>query len=909
MGKYHLIIVESPTKAKTISKFLPKEFKVESSLGHVRDLPQSASEVPAKLKKEAWARMGVDIENSFEPLYVVPKDKSKVIKHLKEMLKDADELYLATDEDREGESISWHLVELLKPKVPVKRMVFHEITKSAIQEALNNTRTIDSRLVHAQETRRLLDRLVGYTVSPLIWKKIAFGLSAGRVQSAGLRVLVQRERERLNFKKATYWDIMAQVDQNGEEFEAKLTSLEGKRIASGKDFDEKTGKLKADSQTVALDEPAVMKVLERVQKADWKVASIEEKPSTSRPLPPFITSTLQQDANRRLGLSARDTMRVAQSLYEQGWITYMRTDSPSLSQQAIEGSRAAVLSQYGEEYLSPEPRQFTSKSKSAQEAHEAIRPAGDLFVSPKQSGLTGKELALYELIWKRTLAAQMADAKKLSLSVKLDVDNTQFSANGMTIVFPGFLKVYAETTKEGAEDALAQREVLLPAMKLGDQPKLKEAKPLTHETKPPARYTEASLVQRLEKEGVGRPSTYASIISTILARSYARLENKVLIPSFTGLAVVQLLENHFSDLVDFSFTSAMERSLDEIASGDREWLPYLTEFYLGNKGLLSQVEKKDKTIDAETSRTVNIVKVGGVDIKVGRFGPYVIKETDGDKKNAIRASIPEDIAPADISEELIKEIITHSEKGPQALGVHPDNGQKIYCLLGRYGPYVQLGEVVEGAEKPRRASVPKGMDYKKLSLQDAVKLLSLPRTLGQHPDTKEPIVANNGRFGPYVVHAGDFRSLKKGDDVYEVTLTRALEILAEEKRGRGGAKLVREVGKHPETEKLIYIYEGKYGPYIKYRSMNISIPKEQKQEEVTLEKALELIGVKESGKKPKKAAKASKTTKAKKAKKTKKTKSVKAKKATDEKGAMPKAAKTAPPESEEGEPKAASESG
>lgn len=873
-----LVIVESPTKAKTIGKFLPSNFIVESSLGHVRDLPQSAAEVPAKYKDEAWARMGVDIDNDFSPLYVVPKGKNKIIRELKAKLKGVDELYLATDEDREGESISWHLIQLLEPKIPIKRMVFHEITKSAIKTAVDECRDIDQRLVQAQETRRILDRLVGYTMSPLIWKKIAFGLSAGRVQSAGLRLLVERERERLHFKKASYWDIVAQLEHKGLPFDAKLTSVGGKRVASGKDFDETTGEPKKATDVIVVDETHAKALLEKVQSSPWKVTSVEEKPGTSRPTAPYITSTLQQDSNRKLGLSARDTMRNAQSLYEQGLITYMRTDSPNLSQQALTGARKAVELLFGAEYLSPEPRQFASKSKSAQEAHEAIRPAGDAFTPPKNTGLSGKELALYTLIWKRTLASQMADSKRLSMNVKLEAGGIIFSANGMKITFPGFLRVWAEGA-HSPSDVLADKEVLLPDLKEGDTPKLKEAKPLAHETKPPARFNEASIVQRLEKEGIGRPSTYASIIATILARDYARRNGNSLVPTFTGIAVVQLLEEHFHDLVDYSFTSSMERSLDEIAQGDREWLPYLKEFYLGKHGLRTQVEEKEKGIDVDTSRTVRLLELeAGTQIRIGRFGPYVVKKGKGTEE--VHASIPEDVAPADLSHEILDEIIENSEKGPSSIGKHPDTGEDIYVMLGRYGPYVQLGEMVEGKDKPRRASVPKTMDYKSLELDQAVMLLSLPRELGKHPTTDKPIVANNGRFGPYVVHDGDFRSLKKDDNVYEVTLERALEIISQEKRGRGGAKLLKDLGMHPDHQKKIYLYEGKYGPFIKFRTHNVSIPKEiEKPEEVTLEQAVTLVDGKIGAKKApaKKAAKKS----AKKAKKAgKKTKSTKAAKSS-----------------------------
>jgi len=813
---------------------------VEASMGHVRDLPQSATDIPPKLKKEEWAKIGVNVDENFEPLYVVPKGKAKIITHLRKQLKLADELILATDEDREGESISWHLIQLLKPKVPTKRMVFHEITKSAIQEALNDTREIDQRLVQAQETRRVLDRLVGYTLSPLIWKKIAYGLSAGRVQSAGMRIIIDRERERKVFVKAEYWDLRAKLEKDGKEFEGRLTSLAGKRIATGKDFDEKTGKPKNPADIVVLKEKEADDLVKKVKNGDWIVTSIDEKTSTSRPSPPFITSTLQQESNRKIGMSARETMRAAQRLYEEGLITYMRTDSPVLSKQAISGARSVVETLYGKEYLSPEPRQYSSKSKSAQEAHEAIRPAGETFVKPEESGLSGRELSLYDLIWKRTVATQMAEAKKRSMSVKIDAGEAQFSANGTRIEFPGFLRAYVEG-KDDPDAALEDREVILPKLDKNDKLRPKSVDSMPHETKPPPRYTEASLVQRLEKEGIGRPSTYASILGTIVERGYVRKVGNNLTPTFTGLIVVQLLEKHFDDLFSYSFTSEMEQSLDEIAAGRLENIPYLKKFYLGKTGLRELVAQKEKKIDPDESRTVDLVKIDGVDIRVGRYGPYVVKQGSKQKKDDVHASIPEDIAPADLTAETIEEIIEASERGPVPIGTHPETGENIYCLLGRYGPYLQQGEVTEESPKPRRASIPKGVDYKDISMEQVLKALSLPRDLGKHPETKKPVLAALGRFGPYINHDGDFRSLKKDDDVYTVELPRALEILAQEKKGRGGSKIIADLGKHPKTDKKVAVYEGRYGPYIKYGTKNIKIPEDQEPDKITIEKAAEII--------------------------------------------------------------------
>ena len=844
--KNYLVIVESPTKAKTIRKFLPKNYIVEASMGHIRDLPQSATDIPEKLKKEEWTKLGVNVEQNFEPLYVVPKGKSKVISEIRKKMADADVLYLATDEDREGESISWHLLEILKPKIPVKRMVFHEITKSAILKALEDTREVDMRLVRAQETRRILDRLVGYTVSPLIWKKIAYGLSAGRVQSAGLRLIVARERERIRFRSATYWDLEAEFNKSGNscgDFKGKSISWNGKRIAATKDFDESTGKLIAskEGEILVLNSEDANLLVDSLKKASFTVQSVEEKQFTQRPSVPFITSTLQQEANRKLGMSARDAMRTAQSLYEQGFITYMRTDSPSLSGEAIRGARSAVEDLFGKNYLSPEPRQFTSKSKGAQEAHEAIRPAGAEFKHPKETGLSGRELSLYELIWMRTVASQMADAQKLSVSVRVeakkDKNTVLFSASGSRILFPGFLRAYVEGSDD-PESALEDREVILPQMKQGDTVSLKDLNSLTHTTKPPARFTEASLVQQLEKEGIGRPSTYASIIDTILDRGYVRKLGNALVPTFTGVAVMQLLENYFENLVDYKFTSEMESSLDEIAEGKLDHLPYLKKFFLGKTGLAEQVKLQEKKIDPTESRTVNLDNIKGVDIKIGRYGAYVVKPGAkvGDE---IHATIPDDIAPGDLTETQIQDLLIASEKGPQSIGKDPKSGQDIYCLSGRFGPYVQLGEVTEEAPKPRRASLLKGMDPKSITLAQAVELLSLPRELGIHPEKQKPVLTNLGRFGPYVVCDGDFRSLKKDDNAFTITFERAMELLREEKRARRGAQAIKEFGKF--NEQTIELFDGKYGMYLKWGKINATLPKDSNPDTLTLEQAIEIV--------------------------------------------------------------------
>jgi DNA topoisomerase I len=844
MDEKALVIVESPTKARTIKRFLPKNYIVEASVGHVRDLPQSASDIPKNLKQESWARLGIDVENGFKPLYIVPKGKNKIIRELKKKIKEVDVVLLATDEDREGESISWHLVELLKPKVPVKRMVFHEITKKAIEHSLEHERAVDMNLVNAQETRRILDRLYGYTLSPLVWKKIAYGLSAGRVQSPGLRLIVQRERERMAFVKSVYWDLKASLYTDGEgkekPFDAKLESVGGKRIASGKDFDPATGALLSGKDVVVIDEEEARRLADLLKKGDWKVSELAEKRSKSRPAPPFITSTLQQEGNRKLRMSARETMRTAQRLYEQGFITYMRTDSPALSGEAVAGARSSVEELYGKEYLSEEPRQYAAKSKGAQEAHEAIRPAGERFRHPEQTGLSGKELSLYSLIWKRTLASQMAEARKVSVTAKIDASDTRFTATGTRIEFPGFIRVYVEG-KDDPDAALDDKETFLPLLKEGEVLNLQELESLIHETKPPARFTEATLVRELEGLGIGRPSTYATIINTLFERQYVRRQGNALVPTFTGFAVVQLLENHFHELIEYSFSSNMEEALDQIALGKQDRLEYLESFYLGDQGLQGRVEHREKEIKPEEARSIDLPHISE-DIKVGKYGPYLIHYLEGEE---IHASIPEELAPGDLKEEDIRELIETQKNGPQPIGVHPESGENIYVLTGRYGPYVQLGEKSDEMPKPKRAAVPKGVKPSEVSLELALQRLSLPRTLGIHPETGKEIQANDGRFGPYVVHDGEFRSLKKDDDLFSIDLTRALEILAEPKRGRGGVTVLKEFGALGDDKKKTTIQDGKYGPYIKHGSKNIRLPDEKREKEVietmSADEVLEII--------------------------------------------------------------------
>ncbi len=844
MSKKIFVIVESPTKAKTIRKFLPSNYIVDASIGHVRDLPTSAADIPKKLKGEEWTKLGIDVENNFKPLYVTPKGKGKIVRELKKKLKEADMLLLATDEDREGESISWHLVDILKPKVPVKRMVFHEITKKAIERALETGRDIDINLVNAQETRRILDRLYGYTLSPLIWKKISYGLSAGRVQSPGLRLIVDRERERISFKKAVYWDLSASIapgeGRRNEIFDAKLESVKGVRVSTGKDFDPSTGELLQNKEVLVLDEVSAADLENSLKSGEWKVLSVGERSSKQRPAPPFITSTLQQDGNRKLRMTARETMRTAQRLYEQGFITYMRTDSPTLSSEGIGGAIESIKRLYGDSFLTESPRQFNSKAKGAQEAHEAIRPAGEIFVHPDKTGLDGRELALYTLIWKRTLASQMKDASKISTTAKIGAGDAVFTATGTRIAFPGFLRVYVEGKYE-PDAALDDKETFLPELREGQNVVLNELTSLKHETKAPARYTEAALVSQLEKLGIGRPSTYASIINTLFDRQYIRRQGTALIPTFTGFAVIQLLENHFHYLIEYSFTSEMESALDAISLGTIDRIKYLEKFYLGKDGLKGQVEHREKEIKPEEARTIYLPHLGPVPgVKVGKYGPYFILEPEDGGEN-IHASIPEEIAPADLSEADILEIIDLQKNGPVPIGTDPETGENIYCLTGRYGPYFQLGDKTEDVPKPKRASLPKGKKPRDVTLEDALRQLSLPRLVGKHPETGLEIRVNEGRFGPYIIYNDEFRSLKKGDDLFEVTLERVLEILAEPKKGRGIKAVLKDFGPQGADKVSLSVVDGRYGPYIKYGKKNIKLPDNKKESQVIEKLSLEEV--------------------------------------------------------------------
>jgi len=847
-GPRRLVIVESPTKARTIRRFLPASYRIEASMGHVRDLPASAEEIPKEVKGEPWARLGIRLDDSFEPLYIVPPKKRKVVSELKAALKDADELFIATDEDREGESIGWHLVEVLNPKIPVRRMVFHEITEEAILGALDTTRDIDQHLVDAQETRRVLDRLVGYTISPLLWKKVAPKLSAGRVQSVAVRLMVMRERERIAFVPASYWDLKALLDKDKRAFEAVMTHLGGIRLASGRDFDDATGKLKegltAGKDVLLLGEADAKELSKRLKKEPWRVLKVEERTGKRSPAPPFTTSTLQQEASRKLGLSAKETMRVAQGLYENGYITYMRTDSTNLAKEAVEGARRAVSSRYGKEYLSPSPRTYTKKAKNAQEAHEAIRPAGKEMKTQSEHGLSGIEGRLYDLIWKRTVATQMADAVLRFVTARIEVgrgkERAEFRASGRTTVFPGFFRAYVEGSDD-PEAALDDQEQPLPELREGDTLNCQKLDALGHETKPPARFTEASLVKVLEQEGIGRPSTYASIIDTVIRRGYARKNGPQLVPTFTAFATNNLLEKQFAQLVDTGFTADMENVLDDIATGDLEASPYLHRFYYGEGGLEKRTQAGLEEVDAKEISTLHFPKWGDYLVRVGRFGPYAEGTIGGE---VVTASLPADIAPDEVTREYLEKTLRAGNAEDDVLGAFPETGEPMLLKTGPYGPYLQLGED-DGGGKPKRVSLPKGLEPSAVTRELAVGLLSLPRTLGTHPETGEEVQAAIGRYGPYVKHGRTFASLPKEDDVLTVGLARALELINKKEFKN---KPLRVLGAHPETGEPVEVRDGRYGPYVKHGKTNASLPNEGDVESITLEEALGLLAAREGSK-------------------------------------------------------------
>ena len=841
-----LVVVESPAKAKKISGYLGKDYIVMASMGHVRDLPANASEVPAAVKKESWSSLGVNVEANFDPLWVIPKEKKKVVKELKNALKNAEQLILATDEDREGESIGWHLTQLLKPKVPVKRMVFGEITKEAIQAAINKPRELNEDLVSAQEARRILDRLYGYTLSPLLWKKVARGLSAGRVQSVAVRLLVRRELERVAFHSANYWDLKAELKTaDGTQFEAKLSAVAGKRIAVGKDFDELTGKLKPDANVLLLREDDARQLQHRISQCDWMVISIEQRQQVRRPYPPFTTSTLQQEANRKLNMTARQTMQVAQRLYEDGYITYMRTDSVQLSSEAIQATRGRVTQKYGDDYLSPDARQFTTKIKGAQEAHEAIRPAGTEMKTGGELGFSGDQLKLYSLIWKRTMATQMAEARLQFQTIQITADDAGFRATGRHVEFPGFFRAYVEGVDD-PEAVLDDKEAALPLLTENQSLDLSQLAPISHETKPPARFTEATLVRELETDGIGRPSTYASIIGTIQDRGYVKKTNNQLIPTFTAMAVTRLLETYFPRLVDVKFTANMEQMLDDIAAGEAEGLPYLKTFYSGDEGLDQQVKQNEERIDPRQACTLELDGLESK-VRVGRYGPYLQKQGN-DEDGVVTVSIPDDVAPADITNEVAEKLIELKQQGPQSLGMHPEEGLPIFVLTGPFGPYLQLGEVTDESPKPKRVSIPKNIDFESVDRNTAIALLHLPRTVGQHPETGKVVKAGIGRFGPYVMHNKVYKSLGKDHDVLTVELETAVELL-KMARSRVAPTPIKDLGTHPDDGERVAIYDGRYGPYVKHGKVNATISKDREIDQVTLEEALVWIAEK-SEKKP-----------------------------------------------------------
>ncbi|MEX0795913.1 MAG: type I DNA topoisomerase [Acidimicrobiia bacterium] len=839
-----LVIVESPTKAKTISAFLGADSVVESSMGHIRDLPRSAAEIPAKAKGEPWARLGVNVDNDFEPLYVVPKERRDRIKKLKALLKDVDQVFLATDEDREGESIAWHLIEVLKPKVPIHRMVFHEITQSAIDEAFRNPRQLDDRLVQAQEARRILDRLYGYEVSPVLWRKVQQGLSAGRVQSVAIRIIVERERERIAFTPAGYWSIdasLAKATDLDMPFDASLLEIDGTRVATGKDFD-RTGKAKKD--VLVLDSESATDLASGLRDSEFTVRSVDSKPYKRSPYPPFRTSTLQQDAGRKLGFSSSRTMSVAQRLYENGYITYMRTDSVALSETAVKAARTQIEKLYGKEYLSPKPRVYSSKVKGAQEAHEAIRPSGETFPTPEQvSAKVGQDEArLYDLIWKRTVASQMADAKGFTVSVRIaataaDGREALFSAGGRTITFPGFLKAYVQGKDDSAD--LDDKETRLPELAPDDAIAVERLEPVGHETRPPARYTEASLVQKMEELGVGRPSTYASIMSTIQDRGYVWKKGSALVPTYTAFAVVTLLEKHFPKLIDYEFTAGMEDDLDRIASGEEESVPWLHRFYFGDDGLKEKVAKRLDDIDP---RIINSIPVGSDDqgreivARIGRYGPYVQREEE-------RASIPEDVAPDELDVAMAVELLETQNAGDKIFGTDPESGLVVLGKTGRFGPYVQLGEQEEGSkEKPKRASLFKGMEIDALGLDDALQLLSLPRVVGEDDEGVE-ILAMNGRYGPYIQRGSDRRSLESEEQLFALTVPEALKLLAEppKRRGQRASGPLKELGDDPVSKKPVTVRSGRFGPYVTDGDVNASLRQGDSPESITLDRAADLL--------------------------------------------------------------------
>ena len=883
-----LVIVESPAKARKIGGFLGDDYVVEASVGHIRDLPQRAADIPKEYKKIAWAKEGVNVEEGFEPLYVINPDKKAKVSELKALMKDADELILATDEDREGEAIAWHLIEVLRPKIPIRRMVFHEITKEAIHKAAEETRDLDYRLVDAQETRRVLDRLYGYRLSPVLWKKVMPRISAGRVQSVATRLIVERERERMAFISSSWWDLTAQC---GAGFNARLLSLDGKRVAATNDFDANGGlKEKSVANILLLDEAGAKELVQSLTGKSLTVKSTEESPRTERPKAPFTTSTMQQDAGSRLGWGAQLTMRVAQRLYENGYITYMRTDSVTLSKSAIESARNSAKSLYGAEYIPAAPRVYEGKSKNAQEAHEAIRPAGETFRTPGELApeLSRDEFSLYDLIWKRTIASQMADAKKMQMRVDFDVDTKTggaaiFRANGSVITFPGFLAAYEEIVDDKtSDDEAADSDKRLPPMAIGDSIKVSNYICEGHETKPPARYTEPTLVKKLEELGIGRPSTFASIMSTIQDRGYVSKRGRALVPTFLAFSVTGLLEQHFGKLVDYEFTASMEEDLDRIANGEEDRVTWLTKFFFGTEGNPG-LEALAADLGAIDAQQINTMKMGeDIEIRVGRYGAYIQKGIGDDRKFA---NIPETMAPDELTLQVAIDLLAQPS-GERELGVHPESNLLLIAKSGRFGPYVtevfpepemvvdkKTGELKKprkkkDAPKPKTASLLSTMTLDTITIDDALKLMSLPRTLGDYEEV--PITVQNGRYGPYLTHGTDSRTLTSEDQLFAITLDDAIELYKQPKvRRRGVAKPpLKDLGIDPASQKAVLVKDGRFGIYITDGETNATLRRGDTVEFLTLERGLELLAgrrawevenggakrVKKSSKRAKKAA-------------------------------------------------------
>jgi len=866
---HKLVIVESPAKARTIAGYLGQGYVVESSIGHIRDLPQSASDIPARIKGESWARLGVDVDNGFEPVYVVAADKRAHITKLKKLLKEASELYLATDEDREGEAIAWHLFDELNPKVPVKRMVFHEITPQAIAAAVANPRDIDMDLVEAQEARRVLDRLYGYEVSPVLWKKVMSGLSAGRVQSVATRLIVARERERMAFRAASYWDLEGTFDAGAKHdermFPAKLYSVDGSRVARGSDFTAQ-GELKPSTATglgvVQLDRSRAEALAESLHETSFDIRSVESKPYRRSPYAPFRTTTLQQEASRKLGYTASRTMSIAQRLYENGFLTYMRTDSVTLSGSAIDAAREQVRELFGAEYLPDKPRAYQSKVKNAQEAHEAIRPAGERFRTPAQTGLSGDEFRLYELVWMRTVASQMKDAEGRSVTVRLggpaaSGEDCVFSASGRVITFHGFLKAYVEGSDD-PDTETDDRETRLPAVAEGDVVSAASVKASGHETKPPLRYTEATLIRELEEREIGRPSTYASILGTILNRGYVYKKGTALVPAWLAFSVTRLLEEHFSRLVSYEFTAGMEDVLDEIAAGRKDRRTELAEFYFG-KGDIEGIKQLVTDLGDIDARELATFAIGeGIDLRVGRYGPYV-EDEDGNRGN-----VPEDLPPDELTLDVAKELLANPAGAETELGADPDTGNRVVAKTGRFGPYVTevLPEDAPKNKKPRTSSLFKSMTPDAITLDQALKLLTLPRVVGVDPESNEEITALNGRYGPYLKKGTDSRSIDDEEKLLTMTLDEALTIYAQPKaRGRAAANPGRELGDDPETGNKVTVKSGRFGHYVTDGEYNATLRQGDDEETVSLERAAELLAEKRAkGPVPKKRG-AKKTTK------------------------------------------------